>query len=167
MSSGPRLVPPPAVDPLETLDAEGEEDGPLPITRPGADRYELGAEVAHGAMGRVVEAFDKELRRTVALKVMVTRAKGARRRFVREAQIAAQLDHPNVVPIHEVGVLPSGALYYAMKLVREPLALGAFEEAADRLAERRRGLLPIGRAPRQCAQADGCDLFRDSAAAQA
>ncbi|MCB9876645.1 MAG: protein kinase [Planctomycetes bacterium] len=96
-------------------------------------RYALGAEIARGAMGRVVRAWDEELRRDVALKVQRSAADGRlQRRFVEEAQIAAQLDHPGIVPIHELGVDAEGRPFFAMKLVRgrdlgELLPLAAME----------------------------------------
>ncbi|MEK6606192.1 MAG: bifunctional serine/threonine-protein kinase/formylglycine-generating enzyme family protein [Myxococcota bacterium] len=113
-------------------DAETEVlGGPLMLERPPGGRYELGGEMARGAMGRIVEAWDRELRRRVALKLMTSRLPGARGRFVREAQIAAQLDHPNVVPVHELGQLPSGELYYAMKLVRGRTLSEVMREASQ------------------------------------
>ncbi len=120
MSGRSHFPPYPTEEPVDTIEPEGpdgEPDGPLPVLRPAADRYEIGDEIAHGAMGRIVAATDRELRRRVALKLMTSRTPGAKRRFIREAQIAAQLDHPNVAPVHELGILATGELYYAMKLV--------------------------------------------------
>ena len=83
-------------------------------------RYAIGPEFARGAMGRVVQAWDEELRREVALKIH--RGSGAdvrmRRRFLEEAQIAAQLDHPGIVPIHELGLDEAGRPFFSMQLVR-------------------------------------------------
>ncbi len=91
-----------------------------------ADRYRRGAEVGRGSMGRVFSAWDKELVRVLALKVLHTSADGdAPRpptdrvlRFIREAQITSQLDHPGVVPVHELGIDADGRPFFAMKLVR-------------------------------------------------
>jgi WD40 repeat protein/tRNA A-37 threonylcarbamoyl transferase component Bud32 len=83
-------------------------------------RYAIGSELARGAMGRVMVAWDQELRRDVALKVLRGPSDDSRqsRRFIEEAQIAAQLDHPGIVPIHELGVDPEGRPFFAMRLVR-------------------------------------------------
>ena len=83
-------------------------------------RYAVGAEIARGAMGRIVNAWDGDLGREVALKILRGSDSDARRhrRFLEEAQIAGQLDHPGIVPIHELGVDPDGRPFFAMKLVR-------------------------------------------------
>ena len=90
--------------------------------RPAAehDRYALREEIARGAMGRIVRAFDRDLRRDVALKVLRGPLDDARqqRRFLEEAQIAAQLDHPGIVPIHELGLDAEGRPFFSMQLVR-------------------------------------------------
>ena len=72
------------------------------------DKYELGAELGRGGVGRVVEAMDRELGRTVALKLMLEDAPGdLLERFRWEARITGRFDHPNIVTVHEVGTLPS------------------------------------------------------------
>jgi len=94
------------------------------IARLGTDtsrrqRYAIGNDIAIGAMGKVVRGWDEDLRRDVALKVH--RHLGddrSQRRFVEEAQIAGQLDHPGIVPIHELGIDADGRPFFAMKLVR-------------------------------------------------
>lgn len=71
-------------------------------------------------MGTVLEVEDRELGRKVAMKVMRLEASAseqARARFVREATVLARLEHPNIVPIHELGRDEEGRLYYTMKLV--------------------------------------------------
>ena len=82
--------------------------------------YEIVGTAGEGGMGTVLIAKDTELLRRVALKQLSTRADGlagARTRFLREAQITAQLDHPNIVPVHTLEVAPGGAPAYTMKLV--------------------------------------------------
>ncbi len=71
-------------------------------------------------MGRVYLARDAEMERTVALKVLLEQLDepDQRRRFVREAQITGQLEHPNIIPVHELGVTPEGQAYFTMKHVR-------------------------------------------------
>ncbi len=87
---------------------------------PRTQRYALGPEIARGAMGRVVSAWDADLRREVALKFHRDRGGDTRlqRRFLEEAQIAGQLDHPGIVPIHELGLDADGQPFFAMRLVR-------------------------------------------------
>jgi len=82
-------------------------------------RYELVGEVARGGMGVVLRARDRELERDVALKVIAVEAADAdtAARLRREARILARLEHPGIVPVHDVGELPDGRVYYAMKLV--------------------------------------------------
>jgi serine/threonine protein kinase len=85
-----------------------------------ASRYELVEKIGQGGMGAVFLVRDRELDRLVALKVLNTPGVEAQsgQRMVREARILARLEHPGIVPIHDVGVLPDGRFYYAMKLVR-------------------------------------------------
>ena len=89
---------------------------------PGArlGRYALRHEIARGAMGRIVLAWDEELRREVVLKMQRGTPSDTRlqRRFLEEAQIAAQLDHPGIVPIHELGLDGDGRPFFSMQLVR-------------------------------------------------
>jgi serine/threonine protein kinase len=85
-------------------------------------RIEVRGEVGRGAMGQVLLGFDVKLRREMALKVMhLPRGEIPRQllaRFVEEAQVNAQLEHPNIVPVHDLGLDPSGRAYFSMKLVR-------------------------------------------------
>ena len=85
----------------------------------GAGRYERGGEIGRGGMGSVERVFDRVLLRTVAMKTMLLAERGARAdRFVEEAQITGQLDHPNVVPVHELGrTEKEGSAFFTMKLV--------------------------------------------------
>jgi serine/threonine protein kinase len=73
-------------------------------------------------MGQVLLGFDTKLRREMALKVThLPRGEIPRQllaRFVEEAQVNAQLEHPNIVPVHDLGLDPSGRAYFSMKLVR-------------------------------------------------
>src|SRR5262249_42163780 len=93
------------------------EPGPEPpVTRPAArwtgraaGRYELLGEIARGGMGAVLKGRDPDLGRDLALKVLLeehTHRPDLIDRFVEEAQICGQLQHPGVVPIYELGALP-------------------------------------------------------------
>lgn len=83
-------------------------------------RYRLGPELARGGMGVVYEGEDTELQRRVAIKVLASELASvdAVERMRAEARTIARLEHPGIVPVHDVGLLPDGRLWYAMKLVR-------------------------------------------------
>ncbi len=101
-----------------------------------ADRYELREQIGRGGMGVVFRALDRELDRDVAVKVLHAHAPGAAARLLQEARILARLEHPGVLPIHDVGTLPDGRVFYVMKLVRgERLDqhLSSGRDLADRL----------------------------------
>ena len=85
-----------------------------------ATKYRLKAELARGGMGTIYLAEDTELNRQVAIKVLNSPdvTTDLRERMIREAQIIARLEHPGIVPVHDVGVLPDGRVFYAMKYVR-------------------------------------------------
>jgi len=82
-------------------------------------KYTLVKAIGRGGMASVFEVEDAELGRRVALKVtLVADAEDAAARLRREARIVARLEHPGIVPIHDVGVLVDGRVFYTMKLVR-------------------------------------------------
>jgi WD40 repeat protein len=102
----------------ETSDAHltsRSSDVRLPPVDP--ERYHLHRERARGGLGRILEVRDLRLGRTVALKEMLRNSEAAYARFVREAMITARLEHPGIVPVHDLGRWPSGQPFYAMKLV--------------------------------------------------
>src|SRR5262249_17481239 len=98
---------------------------------PSGDRYEIVEPLARGGMGTVYRAPDPQLHRDVALKVLSATAVDdeSPARLRQEARVLARLEHPGVVPIHDVGVLDDGRLFYVMKLVQ---GLRLDEHAADR-----------------------------------
>ncbi|MEO8705316.1 MAG: serine/threonine-protein kinase [Kofleriaceae bacterium] len=94
-----------------------DEQPPIRPTIP-IDRYRIGKELGRGGMGRVVEAFDVQLGRTVALKEVLQKAGGGTsRRFVREIQITARLEHASIVPLYDSGISLDGKPYYVMRKV--------------------------------------------------
>lgn len=99
------------------------------------ERYDDSGEVGRGGMARVHRVFDRTLLREVALKILRPEFAGKERlvqRFIREAQITAQLDHPNIVPIHELGQDPeTGAFYENLKLVRGETLTEALKNAGS------------------------------------
>ncbi|PRP96777.1 Serine/threonine-protein kinase PrkC [Enhygromyxa salina] len=97
-------------------------------------------EIARGGMATVEAAVDRTLRRRVALKLMhadYQRSTLAVRSFMREAQITGQLEHPNIVPIHELAVDADGRLFFTMKLVEGRTLLEILDDL--RAAHDRRG----------------------------
>lgn len=103
-----------------TLTATGQF-APLPEDGPTIGRLRLKRELGRGGMGTVHAAHDPELARDVAVKVLRGGSEATPERiarFVSEAQITAQLQHPGIVPVHEIGVHADGALYYVMKRLR-------------------------------------------------
>jgi len=90
-----------------------------PVTLPGG-RFEDEGPIGYGGRSVIHMIFDKTLLRHSAMKVLSQGLKpypADRQRFVEEAQIAAQLDHPNIAPVHELSVTERGDLYFTMKLV--------------------------------------------------
>jgi serine/threonine protein kinase len=107
-------------------------------------RYSLLERVARGGMGVVYAAQDEKLGRRVALKVLdVADRKGElAQRLVREAQVLAQLEHPGIVPVHDVGTLEDGRVFYTMKFV-EGQRLDKHIEAVQSVPDRLRLFLRI------------------------
>ena len=104
-----------------------------------ATRYELIGEIGRGGMGAVYVGRDKQLDRRVALKVLTVLDEDgqASARMAEEARILARLEHPGIVPIHDLGRLPDGRIFYAMKMV-EGQRLDAYARSSARLQERLR-----------------------------
>jgi serine/threonine protein kinase len=102
-------------------------------------RYRLLDEIGRGGMCTVFLAEDPSLGRRVALKVLdVPDASGELAlRLTREAGILARLEHPGIAPVHDVGRLPDGRVFYAMKFVNGP-RLDAFAASKPALPERLR-----------------------------
>ena len=106
-------------------------------------RYELVEPLGRGGMGAVYRVTDRALGRDVAMKVLsgVPDA-AALARLDAEARVLAQLEHPGIVPVHDVGTLPDGRLFYVMKLVRGE-RLDARVDGGDTVSERVRLLMRV------------------------
>jgi serine/threonine-protein kinase len=97
-------------------DAEARQEG-IP-TPPGLRVF---AELGRGGMGRIHPATDRNLLRHVAMKRLdkeLAKEPFYSGGFIGEAQITGQLEHPNIVPVHELAISPAGVPYFTMKLVR-------------------------------------------------
>ena len=84
-------------------------------------RYERGALLGEGGMGEVWRCRDQRIGRDVAVKTVraeATNAAFVRERFLREARVQGQLEHPCIVPVYDLGVGDDGAAYFTMKRVR-------------------------------------------------
>jgi serine/threonine-protein kinase len=93
----------------------------MPPSGVAVTRYQLQGEIARGGMGAILRGRDIDLGRDLAIKVMLEAHRGnpeVVRRFVDEAQIGGQLQHPGIVPVYELGTFPDRRPYFAMKLVK-------------------------------------------------
>ncbi len=112
----------PAARPISEVELALER-APEPVSARGysaAERYRMLGELGRGGMGRILKAHDREIGRDVAVKILL-RGVGAPdsdvRRFWMEVQATGQLEHPSIIPVHDVGRLPSGEPFYVMKLL--------------------------------------------------
>ena len=95
---------------------------------PAEYRYKFKREIGRGGMGAVLEVRDRDLDRRLAMKVIAGRGtnpsdgvptdRGKIARFLEEAQITGQLNHPGIVPVHEIGMDARGRLYFTMLMVQ-------------------------------------------------
>src|SRR5438128_3947284 len=115
-------------------------DANLTAEHPG--RYELRREFGRGGMSVVYLAFDTHVGREVAFKQLLqkvieqaekqgTQGRNFLSRFMREARITGQLEHPSIVPVYEVGRREDGSLYYTQKLIRGRTLTKAMKDAKD------------------------------------
>lgn len=120
-----------------------DDDRHITVEHPG--RYTIKGEHDRGAIGRVLVAFDEHIGRDIALKELLTEKAGpgtpdqspmrltaeATARFLREARITGQLEHPAIVPVYEIAKRPDGSIYYTMKLLRGKNLGDKLKEAAS------------------------------------
>jgi serine/threonine-protein kinase len=122
---------PDAIPRVHLRDVSGERE---PLVKPRSDtmplaaqtgfaRYQLQGEIARGGMGAIFKGRDVDLGRELAIKVLLEAHQGNAevvRRFVEEAQIGGQLQHPGIAPVFELGTFPEPDRrpYFAMKLVK-------------------------------------------------
>ena len=100
----------------------------------GSCRYQLQGEIGRGGMGAILKGRDVDLGRDLAIKVLLESHQGnpeVVRRFVEEAQIGGQLQHPGVVPVYELGNFPDRRPYFAMKLVKGRTLAALLHERRD------------------------------------
>jgi len=113
-------------------------------------RYTVEGEVGRGGMAVVLRIHDDTLHRDLAMKLIpgevgkVGSSEGdgdgsdatpAVHRFFEEAQVTAQLDHPGVVPVHEIGIDPDGHIYFTMKLVKGRTLTEIFRLAREEIED--------------------------------
>ena len=120
----------------------------------GVDRYTLLGEIARGGMGAILKGHDVDLGRDLAIKILLDAHKDnpeVVQRFIEEAQIGGQLQHPGIVPVYELGEFVDNRLFFSMKLVKgqsldlllslrenpssdRPRFLGIFQQVCQTLA---------------------------------
>jgi WD40 repeat protein len=91
--------------------------------------YAVAGEHARGGLGRILRAVDRRTGRVVAIKEVLPGTSDASARLAREALITANLQHPGIVPVYEVGRWPTGEPFYAMKMVAGRSLRDALDEA--------------------------------------
>ena len=119
-----------AVGPVpRVLLRDTETEAETPVVRPGSGaakvessgRYQLLGEIARGGMGAILKGRDTDLGRDLAIKVLLDQHRDNPelvRRFVEEAQIGGQLQHPGIVPVYELGTFADRRPFFTMKLVK-------------------------------------------------
>jgi serine/threonine protein kinase len=115
----------------------------LPSSDQHVDRYQFLGEIARGGMGAVLKGRDTDLGRDLAVKVLLEKHRdnpGLLRRFVEEAQIGGQLQHPGIVPVYELGCFDDRRPFFTMKLVKGHTLAALLEARRDLIHDRPRFL---------------------------
>ncbi len=109
------------------------------MVRDAPSRYVIQAEVGHGGSARVFSAYDRAMRRVVAMKVLREGYDDNRAmRFVREARATGALEHPNIIPIYDAGFLATGQPFYTMKMLRQHTLRQVLQQLARQNDDTRR-----------------------------
>lgn len=119
-------------------DAEGLDEPQASLNLLPKSRYLVGDEIGHGGMGVVYEAWDTQLQRRIAIKILrkEERAKpDSLPRFFREARIASRLHHPGILSVHDFAVAPDGQAFIVMGLLHGATLAEALSTVVDRAAE--------------------------------
>ena len=106
---------------LDTRPGDPGDRPPAPSQPPGP-RYKIGDLLGAGGVGLVTSALDRTIGRNVAVKTLKLGKEAesnVARRFIDEAHVTAQLEHPNIVPVYDMGWLPDGQPYYTMRIVEK------------------------------------------------
>ena len=127
---------------------ESQTEGDDPISKPNSpevpqsdsdSRYRLDGEIARGGMGAIIKGRDTDLGRDLAIKVLLDSHKDKPeviQRFVEEAQIGGQLQHPGIAPIYELGQFADKRPFFAMKLVKGQTLSKLLADREDAVDER-------------------------------
>jgi serine/threonine-protein kinase len=128
--------------PGESIHVVESASDAMPAPELSGDRYQLFGEIARGGMGAVLRGRDVDLGRDLAVKVLLQKHADqpeVLRRFIEEAQIGGQLQHPGVVPVYDVGRFGE-VPFFTMKLVEGKTLAALLGERADPAADRPRFL---------------------------
>jgi serine/threonine-protein kinase len=109
----------------------------------GRGNYQLLGEIARGGMGVILKGHDTDLGRDVAVKVLdgeLAKRPAVVQRFVEEAQIGGQLQHPGIVPVYELGLMADDRPYFTMKLVKGRTLAALFQQRKTAADDRTRML---------------------------
>ncbi len=143
----PPTTPPPRID-----EKAPESFASQSVTDEAPGRYSIRKEYGRGGIGKVYLVFDEHIGRDIAVKELLVESAGgtpgtpmrltweATARFLREARITGQLEHPSIVPVYEIGRHPDGKLYYTMKMVRGKTLFKAITDSGS--LEERLKLIP-------------------------
>jgi serine/threonine-protein kinase len=133
----------PGTEPITPVLRPGSPEMPAAEAADRGGRYQFFGEIARGGMGAVHKGRDADLSRDIAVKVLLEAHQGKPellQRFVEEAQIGGQLQHPGVVPVYALGKLADGRPFFAMKLVKGRTLSALLAERKELSADRARFL---------------------------
>jgi len=103
---------------IPTVDLPDPAGTPPLSSAQGDKRYIVEQEIGRGGMGRVLLAYDRDFRRRIAMKVLHNPHPSGATRFLEEAQATAQLEHPNIEPVYDLGIDAEGHPFFTMKWIR-------------------------------------------------